>query len=217
MKRTSSGAPLRSCGARHTGAESRAISVVRLTKRVPIQAGLGGGSSDAAATLRACAALWDARLSTRRLLQLASSLGADVPFFLHGGTALGTGKGDVLLPLDDTEARWVTIVIPPFGVSTRDAYLWWDADPAGRTQSAVRNDLQGPVAARHPQIGTILTRLTKAGAAQAMMSGSGSAVYGLFRNRQAAVRAADALRSKSRRTLITRTVNRMRYQALAAL
>ncbi|HEY2906423.1 MAG TPA: 4-(cytidine 5'-diphospho)-2-C-methyl-D-erythritol kinase [Vicinamibacterales bacterium] len=192
--------------------------IVRLTKRVPMQAGLGGGSSDAAATLRACAALWDAKLTTRRLAQLASTLGADVPYFLQGGTALGTGKGDVLLPLDDAEASWATLVLPAFGVSTKDAYSWWDADGRGAgAQSDVRNDLQAPVAARHPEIGQILTRLAKVGALEAMMSGSGSAVYGLFRNRPAAEHAAEALFSRSTRTLVTRTVNRMRYQALAAL
>jgi 4-diphosphocytidyl-2-C-methyl-D-erythritol kinase len=192
--------------------------LVRLTKRVPMQAGLGGGSSDAAATLRACAVLWNAKLSARRLVRLASTLGADVPYFLHGGTALGTGRGDRLLPLDDAEARWVTLVLPAFGVSTKDAYSWWDADEhRPHVGSEVRNDLQAPVAARHPEIGTILERLTKAGAVQAMMSGSGSAVYGLFRSRAAAARAADALRSRSARTLVTRTVNRMRYQELAAL
>ncbi len=192
--------------------------IVRLTKRVPMQAGLGGGSSDAAATLRACAALWDAKLTARQLSQFASTLGADVPYFLEGGTALGTGKGDVLRPLEDAEARWVTLVLPAFGVGTKDAYSWWDAD--GRepgAQSEVRNDLQAPVAARHPEIRRIVTRLTKIGAVQAMMSGSGSAVYGLFRNRQAAARAADLLRSRATRTLVTRTVNRMRYQALAGL
>ena len=192
--------------------------VVRLTKRVPMQAGLGGGSSDAAATLRACAQLWNAPLTPRRLEQLASTLGADVPYFLHGGTALGTGKGDVLLPLDDADARWVTLVLPAFGVSTRDAYNWWDVGGRGSgAPSEVRNDLQAPVAARHPEIGKIVAGLTKIGALQALMSGSGSAVYGLFRSRQAAVRAADALSSRTRRTLVTRTVNRMRYQALAAL
>jgi 4-diphosphocytidyl-2-C-methyl-D-erythritol kinase len=191
--------------------------VVRLTKRVPMQAGLGGGSSDAAATLRACAALWNAKLTPRQLVQLASTLGADVPYFLHGGTALGTGKGDVLLPLDDAEPRWVTLVLPAFGVSTKAAYSWWDAEGRGGNQSEVRNDLQAPVVGRHPEIGKVLTRLTKVGALQAMMSGSGSAVYGLFRSRQAAARAAEELRSRTTRTLVTRTVNRMRYQALAAL
>ncbi len=191
---------------------------VRLTKRVPMQAGLGGGSSDAAATLRACASLWAAKFSRRRLVQLASALGADVPYFLEGGTALGTGKGDSVQALDDAEARWVTIVVPGFGVSTKEAYGWWDADgPQAGALPGIRNDLQPPVAARHPEIGAILARLTRAGALQAMMSGSGSAVYGLFTSRSAAARAAELLRSRSRRTLVTRTVNRMRYQALAAL
>jgi 4-diphosphocytidyl-2-C-methyl-D-erythritol kinase len=193
--------------------------IVRLTKRIPSEAGLGGGSSDGAAALRALAAIWGAKLSKRRLLGLASCLGADVPFFVEGGTALGTGKGDVLLPLEDAEPTWVALVVPAFGVSTRDAYAWWDADNRADGGEAQRagNDLQAAVAERHPEIGRIVTDLVKAGAGHAMMTGSGSAVYGLFRSRQAAARAAAALDRRSRRTLVTRTVNRVRYQALAAL
>jgi 4-diphosphocytidyl-2-C-methyl-D-erythritol kinase len=187
---------------------------VRLTKRIPMRAGLGGGSSDAAAALRACAALWRVALSPKRLAELAARLGADVPYFLEGGTALGTGRGDVVRPLADAAPRWVVLVVPRFGVSTKDAYGWWDADhrAGGGRSSSSENDLEAPVAARHPEIGRILDGLRTAGAVQAMLSGSGSAVYGLFATRTAAELAAGAPGG-----LLTRTVNRMRYQALAAL
>jgi len=108
---------------------------VALTKRVPSQAGLGGGSSDAAAVLRALVVLWRLRIGAEQLLDIAAALGADVPFFLEGGTVLGLDRGDVLYPLVDAPPAWVVLVVPDFGVSTRDAYAWWDQQSgAGRTQ-----------------------------------------------------------------------------------
>ena len=103
---------------------------------------------------------------------------------------------------------------PAFGVSTPEAYRWWDADGARVSKGA--NDLQAPVARRHPEIGRIVRALTHAGAYGAAMSGSGSAVFGLFSRQPDAARAAAAIKSKSRRILITRTLNRLEYQALAA-
>jgi 4-diphosphocytidyl-2-C-methyl-D-erythritol kinase len=193
---------------------------VRITKRIPIGSGLGGGSSDAAATLRACAALWRARVTPRELKRMAAALGADVPFFLEGGTALGTGRGDILTRLPDTPPAWVVLAVPSFGVSTKDAYGWWDADHRGEPGSAageLGNDLQNPVAARHPDIARTVAALASAGASQAAMSGSGSAVFGLFTSRAAAERAARRLGARSRRAIVTRVLNRMRYQALAGL
>jgi 4-diphosphocytidyl-2-C-methyl-D-erythritol kinase len=189
---------------------------VRLTKRIPLQAGLGGGSSDAAAALRACAALWRVRLGPSALEALARSLGADVPFFLSGGTMLGTGRGDRLAPLPDEEAAWVVLVLPPFGVSTAEAFAWWDAEPT-RGAGEAANDLQAVVAARHPIIQRIATRLRRSGASEALMTGSGSTVFGLFPGRGAADRAARAVPPGWGRTLVTRTVNRVKYQTLAAV
>jgi 4-diphosphocytidyl-2-C-methyl-D-erythritol kinase len=182
-------------------------AAVRIVKRIPMQAGLGGGSSDAAAALRAFAALWRVRLPMPRLQAIAASLGADVPYFLEGGTALGVGRGDRIVPLPDLAPRWVVLVVPPFGISTRDAFTWWDEDfrrgrasvlesearprsSAGRLPSVQANDLQPVAEARHPDITRIVSRLRSAGAEQAAMSGSGSAVFGLFRSRRAARLAA---------------------------
>lgn len=193
---------------------------VRVTKRIPMRAGLGGGSSDAAATLRACAALWRAKVPAADLGTLAAALGADVPFFLDGGTVLGAGRGDLLVPLADEPSKWVVLAVPAFGVSTSEAYAWWDADRgegAGLEPGDSGNDLQAPVAARHPEVGRLTEALRKAGASQAAMTGSGSAVFGLFATRAAAERAARRLRARSRRTLVTRTLNRMQYQTLAAI
>ena len=117
---------------------------VRLTKRIPLQAGLGGGSSDAAAALRALGSLW--RVKDAALREIAATLGADVPYFLEGGTVLGLDRGDLLFPLVDHPAAWVTLVLPAFGVSTADAYRWWDEE-AG---SASRADAAGPVSGAGP-------------------------------------------------------------------
>jgi 4-diphosphocytidyl-2-C-methyl-D-erythritol kinase len=201
--------------------------VIRVAKRIPLQAGLGGGSSDAAAALRGFAALWDVAIPAARMRALAAAIGADVPFFLEGGTALGLDRGDLVFPLIDAPAAWVTLVLPTFGVSTKAAFGWWDEAASkgsrgvsGSSSSAgsdeVPNDLQLAVAGRHPEIGRIVSALRRQGASQAAMSGSGSAVFGLFGSRRAAECAARALSTRSRRTLVTRTANRVKYHALAA-
>jgi 4-diphosphocytidyl-2-C-methyl-D-erythritol kinase len=195
---------------------------VTITKRIPMQAGLGGGSSDAAAALRACAALWAPRLPRAALRRLAAGLGADVPFFLEGGTVLGLGRGDLLTPLADAPAAFVVLAIPGCRVSTRDAFAWWDAarrrrDGPMAPAAAIRpNDLEAVVARRHPAIGRIVAALVAAGASQAAMTGSGSAVFGLFESRERA-RAAEAAAGRAgAEALVTRTLNRRSYLRLAA-
>ena len=207
---------------------------VQVKKRIPLQAGLGGGSSDAAAALRVFARLW--RVDGTAVRDAAAALGADVPYFLEGGTALGLDRGDLLFPLIDRPPAWVVLVLPAFGVSTKEAFTWWDATArrggsgrSGRSggsasertrgflsNSELANDLEAPVAARHPEIARIVRALRARHAIQAAMSGSGSAVFGLFERRADAARAAAALASKARRTVLTRTLNRSKYQRLAA-
>jgi 4-diphosphocytidyl-2-C-methyl-D-erythritol kinase len=217
---------------------------IHLAKRIPLQAGLGGGSSDAAAALRVLGRMW--RVDEVRLRATGAALGADVPYFFEGGTVLGLERGDLLFPLVDHPAAWVVLALPPFGVSTKEAFGWWDesgrerssfdrrrmSGEARREMSGHRNslalslskgetvnDLEGPVAARRPQIKRLISAMRHAGAAHAGMSGSGSTVFGLFAHRTEASRAAGALGSHSGRgtvTMVTRTLNRPRYQALAA-
>ena len=166
---------------------------VRVTKRIPSRAGLGGGSSDAAAALAGLSRVWRLSTTLADLMPVAAMLGSDVPFFLVGGTALGLGRGERLYPLTNLPRRHVVIVVPDFGVSTPDAYRWlaedrassaapgspnsepWTLEPGGW-----RNDLEGPVERRQPAVGVIRQRLSAAGAELARMSGSGSAVFGLF-------------------------------------
>jgi len=186
---------------------------VRIEKRVPMQAGLGGGSSDAAAALRALPRLWRVDIKPHVLHRLASELGADVPYFLEGGTALGLNRGDVLVPLDDIARAWVVILVPGFGVSTREAFEWWDTSRA-RARRAVANDLEAVVAARHPIVRLMTQKLKREGASHASLSGSGSAVFGLFASRAGAERAAVAF--SGHRVVLTRTLTRRECRKLAA-
>ena len=141
---------------------------VRIEKRIPLAAGLGGGSSDAAASLRALPPLWGVELDADRLRRIAARLGADVPYFLQGGTALGVERGDVLFPLIDWPASWVVLLLPHFGVSTSDAYRWFDAQRADVRGAPRGNDLEAPVVARHPEIGALVEALRDAGASYAI-------------------------------------------------
>ena len=197
---------------------------VRIRKRIPVQAGLGGGSSDAVAALRALAHLWGLRVSRERLHAICHRLGADVPFFLHGGTMLGTGRGDVLFRLADWPRSWVVLVVPDQGVPTADAYRWWDDDPARQKASRhgvdrtgvvplseLTNDLQRPVAGHRPEIMRLARRLHRLGAYHSMMSGSGSTVFGLFEQERSARSAAAALVG-SHATVVTRTVSRSQFE-----
>jgi 4-diphosphocytidyl-2-C-methyl-D-erythritol kinase len=205
-------------------------TVVTIDKMVPVEAGLGGGSADAAAALFALARLWGgAPLSLLR--EVAAGLGADVPFFLSGGTALGLGRGEEIYPLVDLPPHHVVIVRPPFGVSTAEAYAWYDEDRAAGLReprelqilpvpwpsraAQMINDLEGPVVRRHPEIGTLRTALRESGAAAAAMSGSGSAVFGLFRSRTMAARAVRPLSRGGARALLTRTLTRAEHERRA--
>ena len=202
-------------------------AVVTINKNIPIGSGLGGGSADAAAALQVLARLWGgAPLSLLR--DVASGVGADVPFFLSGGTALGLGRGEEIYPLVDLPVHWVVIVRPPYGVSTAEAYSWYDEDRAAGireprelqilpvpwpTRAAqMINDLEPPVVRRHPEIAGFKAALREAGAVAAAMSGSGSAVFGLFRGRAAAQRVVRPLSRGGAQALLTRTLTRGEHE-----
>ena len=195
---------------------------IDLKKRIPMNAGLGGGSSDAAAALRAFARLW--RVDSVRARRIGRELGADVPYFFEGGTVLGLERGDQLFPLIDRPRAFAVLVIPAFGISTREAFEWWDQvkgtegdAPASEDAEEDVNDLQAPVAARYPEIRRIVGVLRRTGATQAAMTGSGSTVFGLFQTAHAASRASQVAASRMRRTIVTRTLNRQQYQRLAGM
>lgn len=200
--------------------------VVGLRKRIPQQAGLGGGSADAAMTLLALARMWDLDVDLPTLSRLAARLGADVPFFLVGGTALGLGRGDDIYPLADLPRTYVVIVRPRFGVSTNDAYGWYDAEPKRPIRDPIRkglpaswpdwaltlrNDLEPAVMRHHPTIARIKSALMESGAVVSAMSGSGSAVFGLFERLEAARRTATDLSRPGWQVACTRTLSRSEY------
>lgn len=188
---------------------------VTIRKQIPIEAGLGGGSSDAAAAIRALTALWQLALPTDRTYVIARELGADVPFFFEGGTVLCVDRGDVLYPLIDRPVSPVVLIFPNYGVSTRDAYRWWDEWTEAPTSTESGNDLQDPVAARHPGIARAVARLRRLGATHAAMSGSGSAVFGLFESDRKARAAARAISGGRARVVVTETLTRRRYRSFA--
>ena len=203
---------------------------ISLKKDVPLGAGLGGGSADAAAALRVLGRAWGG-VSLAVLRDVAGGIGSDVPYFLSGGTALGLGRGEEIYPLVDLPTHWVVIVQPPYGVSTAEAYSWYDEDRAAGhreprepqilpvpwpTRAAqMINDLEPPVVRRHPEIGTFKTQLREAGAVAAAMSGSGSAVFGLFRTQAAATRARKLLSRAGARARVTRTLSRAEHERRA--
>ena len=201
-------------------------AVVTLQKNIPMKAGLGGGSSDAAAALLALRRLWKLRVPDEQIHALAARLGSDVPFFLVGGTALGLGRGEEVYPLENLPRFHVVLVIPPFGVATKDAYQWFDeGGKRGREGFLLNtdknpsrplfpnvplvNDLEAPVIDRHPMIGQLKQQLTDRGALMAAMSGSGSTVFGVFKSAAAASRAARALNTNRGRVITARFLSRV--------
>jgi 4-diphosphocytidyl-2-C-methyl-D-erythritol kinase len=180
-----------------------------LTKRIPMGRGMGGGSSDAAAALSGLLQLSGKSVAMERLLEIASGLGADVPFFLQGGRALGIGRGDEIYPLPDVRRREVLVVSPHnIAVPTKDAYRWLSEEltngggptkllqfcalcwsPQGGTLS---NDFEAAVFPRYPRLAAIKRELLQQGAAEASLAGSGSAVFGIYQHPAKARRAARA-------------------------
>jgi 4-diphosphocytidyl-2-C-methyl-D-erythritol kinase len=197
-----------------------------LYKTIPVEGGLGGGSSDAAASLLLCNRHWDLGVGRAELDALAAELGADVPFFLAGGTALGKGRGDCVEPLPFAGAAPVVLGCPPFGISTAEvfrragtrltlpgngvsvalllAHKW----PEDNDFRLLANDLEGVVFEGWPELKGFRDALLEAGAGAALLSGSGSTVFGVFTGPRTAARAAKRVQTRFRewRVLMTRFV-----------
>ena len=188
---------------------------LHLAKHVPAGAGLGGGSSDAAATLQLLAELWDLELSSEQLQAVAAELGSDVPFFMGEGAAYASGRGEQLEPLRVQGRSYrlpyaLVVAVPPVHVSTPEAYGWVEPHAADRPdlrsvvasndlarwRRELANDFEEPVLARHPSIRAVREQLVAAGAGYAALSGSGAAVFGVFEEAEAAEVAARACKER---------------------
>jgi 4-diphosphocytidyl-2-C-methyl-D-erythritol kinase len=186
---------------------------IELEKRIPIGGGLGGGSANAGAVLRAMDAMAAKPLGEAALLRIAFTLGADVPFLTScHAYALAWGRGERLLALTPPPRRVIVLLVPSFGVSTKEAYGWLEAPrassmPVGDAGGILKpsglrswaqiaalavNDFEEVVSTRHPEISALVAGLTEMGCAPAMLSGSGSVVFGVQPARELGVRFVDA-------------------------
>lgn len=208
-----------------------------LSKHIPMGAGLGGGSSNAAAVLIALPALAGKTIPAGERVRLAESLGSDVPFFLLGGTALGLGRGTELYPLPDQPSRLAVVVSTGIHVSTAEAYgalrrnvtdsltsqaesfilrefqtIAWTLDHSSLDHFPLKNDFEEPVFAMHGELPVVIRKLRRLGARPAQMTGSGSAVFGIFQTVAAAQAAASKFPAGS--AFRVRFVSRRQYKSL---
>ncbi len=193
--------------AQRAGIQPRAL--IRIAKHIPVAAGLGGGSADAAATLRGLNELWGCGLDQTQLAEVAAAVGEDVPGLLAGGAVFADGRGSHVTPVHAATTWWV---VKPFGfpVRTAEAYSWWDDEPTSGPDPGVLiaaleagnvallgpslfNDLQQPVARRHAPVTEAIDALLEAGAVGAVMTGSGPTVVALARHLGHAASIAEAV------------------------
>lgn len=185
--------------------------IISLDKQIPVAAGLAGGSSDAAATLKGLNQLWQLNLSLDELAELGAKIGSDVSFCVYGGTALATGRGEVIEELPAPPHCWVILAKPSLGVSTADVYGAFDPDKANHpdTQAMIAalregdyeamcsnlgNALESVTMNLHPEVGQIKEQMIKFGADAVLMSGSGPTVFGLVNQEARIPRIYNGLR-----------------------
>lgn len=205
---------------------------ILLDKRIPSPGGLGGGSSNAAVALIGLRKLWNLDASAEELSAIGAEIGSDVPFFLHGGTAIGTGRGEIIESTSEIREEFMLVVTPNVAVSTRDAFAEFDAlnltmdDPESilrvcrftgesrdlRNKTLI-NDFESSVFPVHPEIARVKNTLLGLGARQALMSGSGASVFAIFdkeETRQTALKALDI--ESTWRKFAVATISRSKYR-----
>ncbi|MBA2735586.1 MAG: 4-(cytidine 5'-diphospho)-2-C-methyl-D-erythritol kinase, partial [Pyrinomonadaceae bacterium] len=207
-------------------------AAIHLEKRIPAPGGLGGGSSNAAVTLIGLSKLWNIKTGLAELLEIGGKIGADVPFFLYGGTALGTGRGSEITPVKDLAEKFLLIVTPPVAVSTGEAFARLnaprltkfdsksilnvcriDAESLSFRQANLKNDFEPSVFAVQPEIRRVKEKLLELGAVQANLSGSGASVFAIFEKeetRQATLKALEV--ETNWRKFAVATVSRDEYR-----
>lgn len=207
-------------------------AAIHLDKRIPAPGGLGGGSSNAAVALIGLQRLWGVPLEGEELARIASSLGSDVPFFLEGGTAIGTGRGETIEPTDDADEPFLLIVTPDMRVSTKVAFERINApiltkeglehilhvcrdEARSRVlrQTVLKNDFEMSVFDAHSEVERVKHRLFELGAVNAAMSGSGASIFAIFdkqETRQTALKALD--HESTWRKFAVATISRAEYR-----
>ncbi len=199
---------------------------ISLRKKIPPGSGLGGGSSNAAAALLGLIRLWGLDVPPGRLRDLAGDLGADVPFFLSGGMAIGIGRGDEVYPLPDLPSCNVVVVYPGLSISTTEAYgqlsqrltpetsrnriqLFCSSLGAGSwLPTGIFNDFERVILAGHEPVREARDLLTERGATATLLSGSGSSVFGFFRSEESALAASSAIEREAWRVFPAKTLSR---------
>lgn len=202
-----------------------------LDKKIPSPGGLGGGSSNAAVTLLGLATLWNLSVDFATLIELGKQLGADVPFFLYGGTALGCGNGNEISQIDDIEKKYLLIITPNISVSTQQAYADLNApyltkkvdksiltvcrtqaDRLLKSEFKLFNDFEKTVFENEPEIGKIKNKLLDLAAKNVLMCGSGASVFGIFDNEEKRQSAFNAFDDKNIRKFAVQTISREEYR-----
>ena len=191
---------------------------IHLSKKIPIASGLGGGSSNAAAALRGLSGLWSLSATDADLHLLAAEIGSDVPFFLIGGRARGTGRGEILEAMPDEPEEWLVLAFPPFSLSTAAVYGVFSApaltDSAAQTNlrgsdsggGPDRNDLEPAAESLRGELRRLRLALSDHGATSARLSGSGSTVFGVFGDAKSARRAFEGLAGLRKEMMATMTI-----------
>jgi 4-diphosphocytidyl-2-C-methyl-D-erythritol kinase len=238
----------------------RAKVTIQIDKNLPVQGGLGAGSSNAVATLRALQRELGVTLDAEERLRIASEVGSDLPLFLIGGTVLGTGRGEEVFPLSDAPEAALVVISPKIGISTPQAFTDWDnlarknsqlTGPDGTARiegfsralyawlmgstagvptkggdraekvvttplldlvrAGIENDFERVVFPQYPELRELKRALERQGAKYASLSGSGSALYGVFESREAAETAAERMSKDGHQAVATRTISREEY------
>jgi len=212
-------------------------AAIHLEKHIPAPGGLGGGSSNAAATLFGLMRLWDIEIDFKDLHRIGKNLGSDVPFFLYGGTALGTGSGTEISSLADFREKYLLIVTPNIDVSTKDAFdrlsapdltnkgsksilqiCRDDVDSSYLRQSNLANDYERVIFEIEPETRRAKEKLFVCGAKRALLSGSGASVFGIFETNEQRQNAFEALSGEQDwRMFPAETVTSAEYQTFLRL
>ncbi|WP_202081441.1 4-(cytidine 5'-diphospho)-2-C-methyl-D-erythritol kinase [Caldalkalibacillus salinus] len=197
---------------------------ITIQKKIPVAAGLAGGSSDAAACIKGLNQLWGLRLTTNEMAALGAEIGSDVSFCIYGGTALATGRGEKIIPLPAPPPFWVILAKPPIGVSTGNIYGKLKADQikahpdTERMIEAIKekdfelitaslgNVLEEVTLYEHPQVGQIKERMKRYGADGVLMSGSGPTVFGITQKESRMRKIYHALKGFCRDVYVVRSL-----------